>query len=88
MLLNDKDLVMEMVRCVKCGGKKKLLGNGMMKRDCPDCKGSGVMVRQAKVEKKQPKIVPKKVVKAKDKTVEKEMKAFSTDDNKLVNGKK
>ena len=37
------------MRCIKCAGSGKFLGNGMILIDCPDCDGSGDFEEPKKV---------------------------------------
>lgn len=78
---------MDTVKCTKCCGKKKLLGNGMMKKECPSCHGSGYELREKIQEAVKAKAEVKKKKTAKLEEVA-EKKTFHTDDNKLINGGK
>lgn len=49
--------------CKTCKGLKKVMGMGMMKESCPDCKGAGHSKSEEVVKSKsisEKKVIPKK----------------------------
>lgn len=50
-----------MIKCKKCAGLKKIARMGGVKKDCPDCNGTGFVqgVMVEKSSKKKPELVVK-----------------------------
>jgi len=86
MVQNNEKKVM---KCFVCGGKKKVLGNGCIRRECPECKGVGY-VNQESMDKMLDDRKAKKAKEDTKVTVGAKMKGkkpFTTEDNVVVNAR-